>query len=69
MVKLYSKVLSVIALFAMIVVVIAINTVGPCDNEDGTSQYPICYWDAAHRGNGNGKSFIMFGETMEVVFS
>ena len=68
MVKLYLKVWPVIALFAVMVVVIVINTVGPCDSDDGTSQYPICYWNAANRGDGNGNSFIMFGETMEVVF-
>ena len=66
--KLYLKVWSVIALFAVMVVVIVINTIGPCDSDDGTSQYPICYWNAANRGDGNGHSFVMFGETMEVVF-
>lgn len=66
--KLGVKVWSVVALFAVMVIVIVINTVGPCDSDDGTSQYPICYWNAANRGDGNGNSFIMLGETMEVVF-
>lgn len=31
-------------------------TLGPCDFEDGPGP---CYWDAEHRGNGLGDSFVI----------
>ena len=33
--------------------------VAPCRFEDGSGQAPGCVWDARHRGNGIGRSFIV----------
>lgn len=31
----------------------------PCKEEDGSGQPGLCYWDAAHRGDGNGHSAVL----------
>lgn len=37
------------------------NTLPACKYEDGSGSGRVCVWDARHRGNGKGKSFIKVG--------
>lgn len=55
------KVAAVVALMVAILGTLAVNTVGPCDYDDGSSPYLVCYWDAQARGNGEGVSFLAVG--------
>ena len=55
------KVAAVVALMVAILGALAVNAVGPCDYDDGSSPYLACYWDAQARGNGAGSSFIVIG--------
>ena len=55
------KVGAVVALMIAILGALAVHTVGPCDYDDGSSPYLVCYWDAQARGNGEGVSFLAVG--------
>ena len=37
------------------------SAVPPCIEEDGSGQ-SMCYWDAAHRGNGQGVSYLVVND-------
>ena len=56
-----AKVAAVVALMAAMLGTLVVNTIGPCDYDDGSSPYLVCFWDAQARGNGEGSSFIVIG--------
>lgn len=58
---LMAKVAGVAVLAVAMFGTLVVNAVGPCDSDDGTSRYLVCYWDAQARGNGEGVSFLVVG--------
>ena len=58
------KLFAAVAVFVMAMplgVASIAQAVPPCIEEDGSGQ-SMCYWDAAHRGNGQGVSYLVVND-------
>lgn len=51
-----------LALITLAAILPSVPTIPPCQTEDSTG----CYWDAGHRGNGQGQSFVTLSDNTTI---
>ena len=59
--KLFAAAVAVLVMASPLCVASIASVVPPCIEEDGSGQ-SMCYWDAAHRGNGQGVSYLVVND-------